>query len=256
MADASSFSTVRTVLETARHCFSQGQMDDAYAHLQRILDDNPDSGRAWEMLGLVYHARQQWEPALRALEKASVYIPLQPMAQCALADSYLACGRGDWAREFYEDLLHREDLTSGVLLNTAAGLNLLGDPWAAVAACRKAIGLEPYEAQPYFSLSFYLGRTGAPERLIESTARHAIDLAPENLTFRVGLAGYLHVRGRTSETEALLAAVTQDDIESLNCQCCLERLRAIFEALGDHSRVHLCGERATIIGRSREDSAS
>jgi hypothetical protein len=119
----------------------------------------------------------------------------------------------------------------------------LAEPAHVIEACRLAIILAPDFAKAYFDFSYYLGRYGAPESRVEAAARKAIDLAPDNMTFRIGLAGYLHLRGRSEAAVQLLENLTLDHIQSQTCICCVVRLMDLFETVGDEQRATWCRRR-------------
>jgi tetratricopeptide (TPR) repeat protein len=227
-------------LDRASRSYASGQLHETHRLLQQHLAQEPDCGQGWEMLGLVCHAWRHWGPSLAALEEASVRVPMSPAAECAMADCYLAVGRHKWAESFYCQLLRRKHVPVQVLLSAATGLDLLSQPQMAAVACRRAIRLQPEAAQSYFALSYYLGRCGAPFEQRVALARQAIDLEPDNLTFRVGLAGFLHYHEHTAEGVQLLAEFSHEQIVQMHCRGCLGRLIDLFEAIDDNERVNWC----------------
>lgn len=231
------------LLHEAYDDFANGRLLDALESLQRCLTINPDSGRGWELLGLVFHGMRTWGEARIALEQASLRVPLTAAADCALADSYLAEGQRDWAKSQYKSLIGRRDVSATVLLATAAGFDHLGEPGSSVVACRRALAVDPGSAQSYFDLSYYLGRCGAPDSQIEANARYAINLAPDSIAYRIGLAGFLHTSGRSQEAADLLQPLTHHHVSQMCCQCCLIRLLGVFEAVGDEERASWCRQR-------------
>lgn len=247
-------STTAEVSAWQRACrsYAEGHLGVAHRALHRHLSLNGDCGRGWELLGLVYHAWRQWGQARAALEEASVRVPLSSVAECALADCYLAEGPTEWARSLYHQVLRRDSATLPALLGTAAGLDVLDEPDLAVIACRRAIEFDPEAAQPYFDLSYYLGRCGAPVSRIEASARHAIQLAPDNITYRIGLAGFLHTQGRSADGALLIGGLTHEHVQGMQCQCCLARLIGVFEAVSDDERACWCRQRQEVLLLSRE----
>lgn len=233
-------------LQAVQH-YEDGRLHEAHRALHRYLSQHRECGRGWELLGLIYHSWKTWKPALAALEEASVLVPLSDLAECAMADCYQADGRKPWARSLYDQLLRRQNVSVAALLGAATGLDLLGESRPAVAACRRAIKLDPEAAQPYFSLSFYLGRCGALASTIEAAARRAIHLAPENLTFRTGLAGFLHLQGRARDAVALLHGLTEHHVQLMNCRCCLDRLIGLFEVVADEERAGWCRRQSELL---------
>jgi tetratricopeptide (TPR) repeat protein len=252
MSEFESLDVDRLALHQAEASFRCGRLRDAFVTIQPYLEDQPDCGRGWELLGLIRHNWRQWEAALAALEEASIRIPLSAAAECALGDCYLAVDRQAWSRPLYRNVVQRKLTTVSALLSAASGLDALNEPQTAIVACRRAITLDPEVAQPYFDLSYYLRRCGASTRTIEAAAQRAISLEPDNLKFRLGLAGYLHSLERSSEAMVLLAPLTMDQIRSVYCHGCLGRLLELFAAVGDDERAECCRQQQESLDHSGE----
>jgi hypothetical protein len=193
---------------------------------------------------------------MAALEEASIRSPLSCLGESALGGCYLATDRPAWARSLFHHVLSRRDVVVRALLGAAAGLDALNEPTLSVEACRRAIQLDSESAQAFFDLSYYLGRCGAPETRIEATARKAIDLAPDNILFRVGLAGFLHSRGRSESAAVLVARLSVEQVQSMKCPCCLGRLIGVLEAVGDEERAAWCRQRKEFLALSNEATHS
>lgn len=231
----------------AVRCFSNGEWDAAHRALHAHLTDHPECGKGWEFLGMVHFAARQLEAAQQALEHASALIPLGAEAECALADCYLGLGKRQWACELYQAITQRGRVSIEALLGAAQGLNRLGQPGLSVIACRRAIALDPELAQPHFDLSYYLLRSAAPASVVEASAQRAIALDPGNPAFRVGLAGYFHSLGRWSEAARLLAPMTCEQIRSMHCRSCLERIGEVFAVMEDRERADCCRLRLMLL---------
>lgn len=238
-------------LEEARQSYTTGRLKDARRKLLQHLSRNREDGRGWELLGLVHHARQKWALSLAALEEASTLVPLSCVGELALADCYFANGQTKWALALYRGIPESDRATTQTLLTVAAKLDSMSDPVGSIAACRKAIQLDPDSAESYFTLSFYLRRCGAPFSVVEAAARRAIDLAPDKFAFRLGLAGQLHAQGRLADVARLLNRVTLEQVQSLSCPCCLDRLIVIFAAIADEDRVLWCREHLGTVGQDQ-----
>lgn len=251
MSEFESVDVDRSALHQAEVSFRCGRLRDAFVAIQSHLEDQPECGRGWELLGLIRHNWRQWEATAAALEEASIRVPLSASAECALGDCYLAVNREAWARPLYRNVVQRKSTSVSALLSAAAGLDALNEPQTAIVACRRAVTLDPEAAQPYFDLSYYLRRCGASTKTIEAAAQRAISLEPDNLKFRLGLAGYLHALERSLEAIALLAPLTGDQIRSVYCHGCLTRLIELFEAAGDE-RAECCRQQRESLDLSGE----
>ncbi|MDB5343020.1 MAG: hypothetical protein JWP89_1397 [Schlesneria sp.] len=143
MSEFESVDIDRSALHQAEASFRGGRIRDAFVKIQPHLEDQPDCGRGWELLGLIRHNWRQWEAALAALEEASIRVPLSAAAECALGDCYLAVDREAWARPLYRNVVQRKSTTVCALLSAAAGLDALNEPQTAAVACRRAVTLDP-----------------------------------------------------------------------------------------------------------------
>ena len=219
--------------------------DDAAALLfQRVVNDDPDHGRAWEYLGLAAWRRGDLKKTLTCLETASLLVPLRPEAMCGLAECYAAQRRLELAHLLYHRAVRDQRSSVGILLMAAAGADAIDAPSLSLVACRRALQLEPEAAQAYYDMGYYLGRLGRPHSMIEAAARRAIHLAPDHVQYRLGLASFLHTHGRSDEAYEVVRRISARQIRDIGCVCCLERMAGLFESIGDGLRSEWCRHRA------------
>ena len=230
-------------LRTAISQYNARNYDRALALVDAALSRQPEHGRLWELRGLIQHGRGEPQAALDALETASALVPLRPASQAVLAACYAAIGRRELARDVYCQVAALPYAGSGLLLEIAAALNDLGTAALAVRVCREASQRDPDAAEPYYDLSYYLGRCGAPLELVESLARRAIGLAPERVSYRVGLASLLYRARRADDAYQVVGRLTARQIREIGCRCCLERVIEVYEAGGDALRARLGRQR-------------
>ncbi|MDX1965687.1 MAG: tetratricopeptide repeat protein [Planctomycetaceae bacterium] len=223
--------------------------------VDRILREQPEHGRAWELRGLLWWAVGERGLAEGSLETAMTLVPLCPAAAVALGDCYAAVPRCELSGSLYELASAHPEASVATLLAAAAGLDGLGAPHRSVRICRLAILRDAEFAQSYYDLGYYLKRTGAPPHIVEAAARQAIALAPDRLNYRVGLAGFLAQRGRIAEAHALVEHLQPAAIETAHCPCCLDRLASVFETVGDHERSAACRARSQAL-TTRHGTAS
>lgn len=235
--------TTTEVFDAAIALYNEGRYDEALGLARRTLEEYADEGRLWELCGLIHRARREPEPALHALEMASLLVPLGPVGRCVLAECYAHQGKRELARDLYQHLLASPGLPTDLLLQIAAGLDQIGDPVRALKTCRDASRQEPEAAQPYYDMGYYMGRCGYPQHLIEGVARKAIALAPERVNYRIGLASFLMRHAREEDAYDLVRDLTAFQIREVACRCCLDRIVAIFEQAGDWTRAKLCRDR-------------
>jgi hypothetical protein len=137
-------------------------------------------------------------------------------------------------------LIENSRLTCELLLQIATGLDAIDEPRMAMDVARKATQNDPLVGQGYYDMGFYAARSSHSPRIVESLARKALSLEPENMGFRLGLASFLVKNGKPSEAFDVVQSLSNDQIEQVHCRCCLERIVDLFESAGDFRRAILC----------------
>jgi tetratricopeptide (TPR) repeat protein len=229
--------TVFCIRQQIREAFETDDLERALTLADSHLAGNEDDGRVWELKGLIHHARREFETALGALETASSLIPMNPAASVCLGQCYGRVGRKGLSRDVLVSLVDDSRLTCELLLQVATGLDAVDEPRIAMDVARKATQKDPLDGQGYYDMGFYAARAGHPPRIVESLARKALSLEPDNVGFRLGLASFLVKHGKSSDA---LEVVQNMTIERIHCRCCLERIVDLFESPGDFRRAVLC----------------
>lgn len=224
----------------ARKQYEQGQLPAALATVRSLLKRNRYDGRAWELAGLIHYAGGNFPQAVSSLETASTLVPLKATGRACLAHAYRRIGKPDLAREVLMLCVGDSSASVSVLLQVARELDDLDRPELAMHACRAALKRDDRSAQAHYDLSVYARRCGHPAEMSEVLARIAIDLDPDDATFRLGLAGFLFEGGRRDEALDLVKTFSNEEIRATCCTCCLERLAAIYESGNDYRRANVC----------------
>jgi Flp pilus assembly protein TadD len=223
--------------------FDDGEFALAAEVARHFLDLSPEDGRLWQLFGTACCNLNDFAAGLDALETASSLTPLHPLAQLALATCYARLGKHELATMMFEHLGEATEEPK-LLARVARCLGALGRDAAALAVCRKLTRIDPANHSAHFGLAFYLQRLGAsPESLIAPLAM-ALDLAPEVAAYRINLAFAWAKLGRTRQAYELLMKVS---LETVGCSCTLQRLRAIFDSIGDHARSLVCQVRLSCL---------
>lgn len=222
-----------------------GQALQAETLARQGVDDDPDDGSLWQLLGLMRRRRGDLVAARPALEAASLLVPLSPAARCALADCYARTGWPDLARDLYRLLAGDAACPTCLLPAIASGLGSVGDDEAALGVCRELSRREPTRHEALFGIAFYMRRLGHPPEAILPMVARAHELAPGVTPYRVLLALLLGHVGQHHEAADLLREVPPD---SIDCPCCLNRMRAVFRLAGDHAWCRACRDQAERIG--------
>ncbi|HCK51610.1 MAG TPA: hypothetical protein DIC23_00235 [Planctomycetaceae bacterium] len=220
--------------------YSSGKLSDGMKLVQQCLETDPDDGRAWELGGLIHYAEQRFQESVNSIEHASALVPLRAVGQACLGHAYAKTNRPRLALNLLSELIENESVSAGLMLQIATGLDAVGRPDLAIQACRRAVDQNPNLAQAHYDLGYYGGKVGVSFSQIESSIRRAINLAPHHSTYRVGLAGLLSENGQAEEAHGLVARLTNHDLTSLNCSCCLQRLVTLYRSAKDTRRVVVC----------------
>ncbi|QDU80551.1 hypothetical protein Pla110_22820 [Polystyrenella longa] len=229
-------------LVDARQLLNQKFYYQSLRKVDNALNDDPDAAPLWELRGLIHRGLTNLSGALSSIETAMTLAPLSSEGSCLLAECYVALDKPDLAYQVADNLWKKKGLDNSSRLSLAAIFNQLGFVNRAVLLCRKAICHDPAESQAYYDLSVFLGRGGHPLHIVESVARRAIDLDPENVYFRVGLAATLHRAHRSRRAYELIQSFGQSEIRQIRCGCCLKQIIEIFEQTGDFENVQTCEE--------------
>jgi tetratricopeptide (TPR) repeat protein len=234
-------------LQLARTAYESGHLEEAFELIHECLAFQPVDGRALELLGLLEYSAECFQDSVSNLEAASMYVPLRPAGRVCLAHGYGRIGKRELSRDLLVELIRDESLPITLLLQVGTGLDYIGFPNLATEACREAIGRAPECSQAYYDLGYYIGCCGGSDETIECLARKAICLDPDNVRYRVGLAGLLWKHDRMQEAYEFVSQLKKEQIESITCACCLERVVDLYEHSKDYRRAVLCRQQLIAI---------
>ncbi|WP_010585613.1 tetratricopeptide repeat protein [Schlesneria paludicola] len=219
---------------------SRGALQAARELAAESLVKFPDDGRLWEIAGLLDHAKGDPDSCERRLETAQTLTPLRPAASCGLADAYRHFGRNALAKDLYAHVVTLDQSSIRLWQYCALRLDEIGAVAQAVDAARRVAAAQPENAQSIFEFGYYLSRFGTASQLVAAVMKQAISLAPDQVSYRLGLADLLLSTGDRSAAFAWIQGLSARQIEQLTCPCCLERLARLFESGNDWVRAHAC----------------
>lgn len=246
--------TSSDALHRAKVLFDYGMLREALSLAEGGLRDQPDDGRLWEVVGLIQYVRGEFKTACRAIETASLLVPLSPRAECTLAETYLHDGQGELARLIYQHLGELPNVPVHLLSQIASGLGRLGEVHLALQVCRGAARRQPDCDAPLFAMAYYMGRLRYPLEVILPVLDRAISLAPERILYRVSKAMLLERNGQSAEAYAAVRTLDVGDLQALRCGRCLARLCNLYLEAGDDRGAEACRE--AIAQMSSPDEAS
>lgn len=237
-------SVIDDAYERAARLFTENRLDDAVDMVTGELDQRPDDGRLWELLGTLAYAKENFELAVTAIERASLMIPLAPRAQLVLGKCYDRAGFRESATAIYCHLATLPDLAGDLLAALAAGLGRCGECELALQVCRRAAASFPGRADPHLGIVHYMRRLRRPVKQILPSMFRAHHLEPENVEYRVRLAWMLHESGCSAAGAYLLEGV---DCEEFSCIRCLTLMQTIFDSVGDKLNANACRQQLAIL---------
>lgn len=236
--------TAESSLKIAVALFREQQFADALSVAKAALEDDPNNGKLWELQAMALHNMGDAVGALKALETATMLVPLSASGQCVLAKCYSDNDKPDLAKQILHHLLSLDRFPNNLFPLLASGLGALGDAAGALEACRRAAEAEVDDGQPFYAMAHYMQRLHYPPEVVASTLNRAVEIEPDRFEYRYALATAYQQLGRTDEAYHLLRRVVHvESLKTIDCAGCLRRLRAIFESQCDEALSDACLQR-------------
>ncbi len=180
--------------------FQRGDFQAGEARARALIEQHPQSGSGWKLLGAFRQKLGDLKGALQAKQAAATLLPDDMDAVFNLGLSYEKLGFWQEAEKCYRRL-ERHDATDFEVLN-----NLGNALWKqhklqeAAAYYRRAIAIRPKLAEAYLNLGHLLAEAG--DRVEEETHwRRAIQALPDQVEAYRGLGKVLVRLGRMEEAE-------------------------------------------------------
>lgn len=224
-------------LETALGHFHADHFGKAIHACRWGLTVHPDAGRLWEVYGLSLWMTGDVGAALPALEAASLFVPLDPLAQLALAAAYAWADKPDLARTVYTHLAGLPVFPVPLMPRLAAGLGRVGEYAVALPVCEKIVELRSCYHPAWFGIAYYLRKLGRPVADAIPPLERALALAPDEEAYRLNLAACHAQNGDFTSAYRVAECV---DVRTVRCTHWLRLMLAVFDAVGDEGRFHQC----------------
>ncbi len=179
--------------------FSQGDTAAAVALLQRSVDATPDAAVLSD-LGVMLRSAGRLAEAEAAYRRALQLDPLLVQAMGNLGNVLLDLHRPDEAGNVLTEALRHAPDQPWLLRSLALSQMACGAPDRAEVALRKALAIDPADAEAHDTLGAVLGQSGRP---VEAEAHHRAALSHTKQRHRVlsNLAVTLQTQGRHAEAE-------------------------------------------------------
>ena len=211
-------------LKDATQYFVAGQMPQAIALLQQLLQEKPDDIALLDHLGEVYVAAGRTGEGVAMLVDVVARDPQRFEAYVSLASGYL--NQNDLARAraavdraiAIDPMLGRAHATKGLILWRA------GDERAAVAAFRTALGCDPRDVRVLIWKGMLEMNLARPADAVESFDR-ATRFDPTRLEAWIGIADASMTLGRWDQAAAAVQHARQLDPDAPAVKQAADRLR-------------------------------
>ena len=156
--------------------FNAGRYVELEIHARLLIEQYPDSGFAWKVLGTSLWV--QGKEALPALRKATELLPDDAEAHNNLALALKDLGQLDDAVASYRRALEINPNLVEAHNNLGIVLKDLGQLESAVASCRRALEIKPDLAEAYSTLGYALHSLGKLDEALASY-RRATEIKPD-----------------------------------------------------------------------------
>ncbi|MEW4563531.1 hypothetical protein AB1K70_13445 [Bremerella sp. JC770] len=226
--------------------YYHGSYVEAVDVLQLHLQKFPEDPSAWELKGVLCHALCDFEPGRQALEHARTLQGLSVSGQLALADCYAQVDQVEMATAVYCHLAQLPIVDAEVLARLARGLGMVQQFALAADVCQRACHVDIESHNARYGVAYYMSKAGYPPELIRPILVAAITMAPEVFFYRVALVTVLSRLHQNDQAYLAIADATVQEIQSLKCSCCLQRLAHIYREAGDNHRADHCCRRLGI----------
>lgn len=236
-------------LKFAKAELAAGRNDLAIQFCGYVLAREPDQFEASRIYGLACLRSGRWDEGIDMLERVSLCQPLDHESRIELAIAYGSIGRKQLSRDLLMAVATSGQLDASGLLCVAAGLEAIDEPRLAMEACRQAGQMAPDQADVHYLMGRYASACGHPPRVAEALIRHAIDLEPDQLHYRIGLASLLIRLGRKCEAITVIDRFIPARLDEVTCHCCLIRIANLFFDCDDLERAKLCSARLAAIAK-------
>lgn len=166
-------------LKLAQLYLTQGKLSQAIAICQKVLDQQPHSGQAYQILGQIFHDEGNFQKAMEAYTKAVEIQPDFAEARAYLGQLYKDLHWWQEAAFQYQKAIHLGLNWPKLHGHLGSVLSHLGDLEAAKNSCEKAIALDPNYTNAYFNLGLIQHQLGLLEEAIK-TYQKLLKLEPQD----------------------------------------------------------------------------
>ena len=234
-----------SLLTQATRHYEYGEYRRSLEILQASMNEVRDDGKAWRLKGLAHYELREISEAADALEHAALLVPLCPLAQCRLAQSYVRLRRREVALLIFQHLVSLHDLPEHISECVAKGLLQIDACDMALMFCLNQLKRFRNSHRLLFTTSSVMRRLSYDHEEALPFSLRALQLRPNNLYYRISCAQQMVAVDQRGAAVELLAEVNLDRVQSI---ASLNRLLLLFERLDDQASAEHCHMRLQQIG--------
>lgn len=178
--------------------YYSGRFTELESRARLLLDQYPQSGFIWNVLGL--SLQMQGKNGIAALQKATELLPDDADMHCKLGNALSDQNRLSEAEASYRRALKIKPDYAEIHSNLGITLKDLGRLDEAMASHRRALEIKPDYAEAYNNLGFTLKELGQLDKA-EASYRRALEIKPDFAEVYCNLGDILKELGRLGEAE-------------------------------------------------------
>ena len=217
--------------------FNARRHEEAEGGARLLLEQYPDSGFAWKVLGAAL--QEQGKDALSALQKAVELLPDDAEAHNNLGNALRDRGQLDDAEASYRRALQIKPDFAMAHNNLGNALQDRGQHNDAVASYRRALEIKPDYAEAHYNIGFILKDLGQLDDAVASY-RRALEIKPDYAEAHLNLGAAQQDLGRLEEAvvsyRRALEAKPNDAKAHNNLGVALQELGQIDNAVASYRR--------------------
>ena len=195
-------------LEQGLTLHQAGRLDEARAHYERALAQEPGNADGLHLLGVLSSQQGQFEQALALVQRAVSAAPDHVGYLRSLGNVLVACGRFDEAQAHFRKVLERQPGDFAALVNLGVACLQGGDAVEAAAVLAQAVRETPNSAEAHNNLGNAYDALGRADEAERAYAR-ALEINPAMIDARFNLARLMHRDKRSAEAVRLFREVEQ-----------------------------------------------
>ncbi len=217
--------------------FVNYRFDKALRLISEATTRFPNSGRLFDLEGIILEKLERIRAAISSLEKATILSPLTPLGQIVLSSCYLKIGKPALAKTILEFMADSDTTPVDMLKFVAEQLGSIKEYHLALQVCRRSAMENPNSAESFYGVAYYMERLCYPNRLIANVLKHILSIEPGRFLVRLSLMNLHFEAGDVQSAFDIVA----DEITELNLRkiCCVGCMKKLIQVLNHAGALHL-----------------